>query len=50
MKKEITNYSYYFNSLKQSPIFSEVKDNILHDILEMFHSKKYLSQPCIIFM
>ena len=42
MKKETTNYSYYFNSLKQSPIFSEVEDNILHEILEMFHVKKYL--------
>ena len=42
MKKEASNYLYYFNNLKQSPIFSEVKDDVLHEILEMFHSKKYL--------
>jgi CRP-like cAMP-binding protein len=42
MKKETTNYSYYYNSLKKSPIFSEVEDNVLHEILKMFHSKKYL--------
>ena len=41
MKKEITNYTYYFNSLKQSPIFAELEDNVLHEILELFHSKKY---------
>ena len=41
MKKEASNYSYYFNSLKQSPFFSELKDNVLHEILEMFHSKTY---------
>ena len=42
MRKEISNYSYYFNSLKQSPFFSELEDNVLHEILEMFHSKTYL--------
>ena len=42
MKKETTNYPYFFNSLKKSSIFSEVEDNVLHEILEMFHSKKYL--------
>ncbi len=42
MKKEASNYLYYFNSLKQSPVFSGVKDDVLHEILEMFHSKKYL--------
>jgi CRP-like cAMP-binding protein len=42
MKKEESNYLYYFKSLKQSPIFSEVEDTVLHEILEMFHSKKYL--------
>ncbi len=42
MNIEISNYSYYFNSLKQSPHFSEVEDSVLHEILEMFHSKAYL--------
>ncbi len=42
MKKETTNYSYYFNSLKKSPVFFGVEDNVLHEILEMFQSKKYL--------
>ena len=42
MKKEASNYLYYFNNLKQSPVFSGVKDDVLHEILEMFHSKKYL--------
>ncbi|MBE9510328.1 MAG: Crp/Fnr family transcriptional regulator [Bacteroidetes bacterium] len=42
MRKEISNYSYYFNSLKQSPHFSELEDNVLHEILEMFHSKGHL--------
>ncbi len=41
MEKETTNYSYYFNTLKQSPIFSEVEDDVLHKILRMFHTKKY---------
>ena len=41
MKKETSNYSFYYNSLKQSPIFSEVEDNVLHEILEMLQSKKY---------
>lgn len=42
MRKEISNYSYYFNSLKQFAFFSELEDNVLHEILEMFHSKTYL--------
>ena len=42
MKKEASNYLYYFNNLKQSPIFSEVKDDVLHEILAMFNSKKYV--------
>ncbi len=42
MEKETANYSYYFNTLKQSPIFSKIEDDVLHKILRMFHSKKYL--------
>jgi CRP-like cAMP-binding protein len=42
MKKETSNYSYYFNKLKQSQHFSELEDNVLHEILDMFHSKTYL--------
>ncbi len=42
MNKKTLNYNYYFNSLKQSPHFSELEDNIIHEILEMFHSKTFL--------
>lgn len=42
MRKEVLNYSYYFNSLQQSPFFCELEENVLHEILEMFHSKTYL--------
>jgi len=42
MNKETLNYNYYFNNLKQSPHFSELEDNIIHEILEMFHSKTFL--------
>ena len=39
MNKETPNYDYY-KSLKQSPLFSNVSDSVLPEILEMFHSKK----------
>ena len=42
MRKEASNYLYYFNSLKKSPHFANVEDTILHEILEMFHNKKYM--------
>jgi len=42
MNKETSNYSYYIKSLKQSPHFAEIEDDILHEIMEMFHSKTYL--------
>ncbi len=41
MNKETSNYAYYFNNLRQSPIFAKVEDNVLHEILELFHSKTY---------
>ncbi|RLD57721.1 MAG: Crp/Fnr family transcriptional regulator [Bacteroidetes bacterium] len=41
MNKETLNYNYYFNSLKQSHHFSELEDNAIHEILEMFHSKTF---------
>lgn len=42
MRKETSNYSYYFDNLKRSPHFLELEDNVLHEILEMFHGKTYL--------
>lgn len=42
MRKDTSDYPYYFNSLKASPHFANVEDDILHEILDMFHSKKYL--------
>lgn len=42
MNKDDLNYNYYFDTLKKSIHFSEVEDNVLHEILLMFHNKKYL--------
>ncbi len=46
MNKDSIDYQHYFNIIKQSPIFSESSDDLLHTILNIFYvetwSKKKL--------
>jgi len=37
MKKDTLDYPFYFKVLKQSPLFSNTSDKLLHTILSMFY-------------